>query len=121
SVTYTLSLHDALPISNFSSRTLTFGPTWAYPIAETMYLRAGAAFESSQLLTNQLSSALQAQQWVQQNGHPYNRIAHDDSTNNEFVFYGSNFKSVELVTGWDWDTRNRTLFADRGMRHSLSF
>src|SRR5207253_433815 len=27
--------------SNFSSRTLTFGPTWAYPIAETMYLRAG--------------------------------------------------------------------------------
>src|SRR6266581_3370813 len=51
--------------SNFSSRTLTFGPTWAYPIAETMYLRAGAAFESSQLLTNQLSSALQAQQWVQ--------------------------------------------------------
>ena len=107
--------------SNFSSRTLTFGPTWAYPIAETMYLRAGAAFESSQLLTNQLSSALQAQQWVQQNGHPYNRIAHDDQTNNEYVFYGSNFRSVELVTGWDWDTRNRTLFADRGMRHSLSF
>ncbi|TLY71287.1 MAG: outer membrane protein assembly factor BamA, partial [Gammaproteobacteria bacterium] len=107
--------------SNFSSRTLTFGPTWAYPIAETMYLRAGAAFESSQLLTNQLGSALQAQQWVQQNGHPYNRIAHDDQTNNEYVFYGSNFKSVELVTGWDWDTRNRTLFADRGMRHSLSF
>jgi outer membrane protein insertion porin family len=120
-VTYSDVTQFVSSSSNFSSRTLTFGPTWAYPIAETMYLRAGAAFESSQLLTNSLGSALQAQQWVQQNGHPYSRIAHDDATNNEYVFYGSDFKSVELVTGWDWDTRNRTLFADRGMRHSLSF
>jgi outer membrane protein insertion porin family len=58
---------------------------------------------------------------VQQNGHPYSRLAHDDATNNEFVFYGSNFHTVEAVVGWDWDTRNRTLFADRGMRQSLSF
>ena len=121
SVTYSDVTQFVSSSSNFSSRTLTFGPTWAYPIAETMYLRAGAAFESSQLLTNSLGSALQAQQWVQQNGHPYQRLAHDDATNNEYVFYGSNFKSVELVTGWDWDTRNRTLFADRGMRNSLSF
>src|SRR5246127_2485709 len=121
SVTYSNVTQFVSSSSNFSSRTLTFGPTWAYPIAETMYLRAGAAFESSQLLTNSLGSALQAQQWVQQNGHPYQRLAHDDATNNEYVFYGSDFKSVELVTGWDWDTRNRTLFADRGMRNSLSF
>jgi outer membrane protein insertion porin family len=120
SVTYSDVTQFVSSSSNFSSRTLTFGPTWAYPIAETMYLRAGAAFESSQLLTNSLGSALQAQQWVQQNGHPYQRLAHDDATNNEYVFYGSDFKSVELVTGWDWDTRNRTLFADRGMRNSLS-
>jgi outer membrane protein insertion porin family len=107
--------------SNFSSKTLSFGPTWAYPISETMYLRAGVAFDSSQLLTNSLGSALQAQQWVLHNGHPYQRLAHDDATNNEYVFYGTNFKSAEFVTGWDWDTRNRTLFADRGMRQSISF
>jgi outer membrane protein insertion porin family len=107
--------------STFSSRTLSLGPTWAYPIAETMYIRAGAAFDSSQLLTNSLSSAVQAQQWVQQNGHPYSRLAHDDNSNNEYVFYGTDFKSLEAVAGWDWDTRNRTLFADRGMRQSLSF
>src|ERR1700741_3598072 len=35
--------------SNFASETLTLGPTWAYPITETMYLRFGAVFESSQL------------------------------------------------------------------------
>ena len=27
---------------------------------------------------------------------------------------------MELVTGWGWDTRNRTLFADRGMRHFIN-
>jgi outer membrane protein insertion porin family len=106
--------------SNFSSETLTLGPTWAYPITETMYLRFGAVFESSQLLTNSLTSAEQAQQWVQQNGHPYQRIAHDDASNNEYVFYGSNFKNVQAVLGWDWDTRNRTLFADRGMHQAIS-
>src|SRR5215472_1181560 len=107
--------------SNFSSKTLTIGPTWAYPISETMYLRFGAVFESSQLLTNSLTSAEQAQQWVQENGHPYARLAHDDATNNEYVFYGTNFKNFQAVVGWDWDTRNRTLFANRGMHQALSF
>jgi outer membrane protein insertion porin family len=106
--------------SNFSSETLTLGPTWAYPITETMYLRFGAVFESSQLLTNSLTSAEQAQQWVQENGHPYQRLAHDDASNNVYVFYGTNFKNVQAVVGWDWDTRNRTLFADRGMHQALS-
>jgi outer membrane protein insertion porin family len=121
SVTYSNVTQFVSSSSTFSSRTLSFGPTWAYPIAETMYVRAGVAFDSSQLLTNSLSSALQAQQWVRQNGHPYSRLAHDDATNNEYIFYGSNFKSAEIVAGWDWDTRNRTLFADRGMRNSVSF
>jgi outer membrane protein insertion porin family len=106
--------------SNFSSKTLSVGPTWAYPLTEFQFIRFGAVFENSQLLTSSLGSALQAQQWVQQNGHPYSRVGHDDSSNNEYVFYGTNFKDFELVAGWDWDTRNRTLFADRGSRFSTS-
>jgi outer membrane protein insertion porin family len=121
SITYSNVTQFVSSSSNFSSQTLSLGPTWAYPITEYMYLRFGGAFNSSQLLTNSLSSALQAQQWVRQNGHPYSRLAHDDATNNEYVFYGSNFKSTEAVLGWDWDTRNRTLFADRGMRTNVSF
>jgi outer membrane protein insertion porin family len=122
--TLSVSYQDATQFvsssSNFSSQTLSLGPTWAYPITESMYLRFGAAFDSSHLLTNSLTSAEQAVQWVQDNGHPYNRLAHDDSSNNEYVFYGSNFTATELVAGWDWDTRNRTLFADQGMRQNLS-
>ena len=121
SLTYSDVTQFVSSSSNFSSQTLSVGPTWAYPITEYMYFRFGATFNKSQLLTNSLSSAEQAQQWVQQNGHPYTRLAHDDATNNEFVFYGSNFHTVEAIVGWDWDTRNRTLFADRGMRQSISF
>ena len=106
--------------SNFSSQTLSAGPTWAYPITEFMYFRFGATFNSSQLLTNSLSSAEQSQQWVQNNGHPYQRLAHDDASNNYYLFYGTNFTTVEGILGVDWDTRNRTLFADRGMRQTLS-
>ncbi len=106
--------------SNFSSQTLSVGPTWAYPITEFMYFRFGATFNSSQLLTNSLNSAEQSQAWVQNNGHTYSRLAHDDPSNNIYLFYGTNFTTIEGVAGWDWDTRNRTLFADRGMRQSLS-
>jgi outer membrane protein insertion porin family len=102
--------------SNFSSQTLSLGPTWAYPVTEYQFVRFGAVFNSASLLVNSNTSAIQAQQWVQQNGKPYSRLAHDDSTNNDYIFYGTNFKSVELVAGWDYDSRNRSLFPDHGMR-----
>src|SRR5579872_4027946 len=86
--------------SNFSSKTLSAGLTWDYPLTEYQYFRFGGTLDSAELLTNSLGSALQATQWVQQNGHSYTSLAHDDTTNNEFVFYGTNFKSAELLTGW---------------------
>jgi outer membrane protein insertion porin family len=121
SLTYSDVTQFVSSSSQFSSQTISLGPTWAYPVSEFMYLRFGAVFTSADLLTNSLSSAEQAQQWVQENGHSYSRLAHDTASNNEYVFYGTNFKNVEFVTGWDWDTRNRTLFADRGMRQNVSF
>src|SRR5882724_4217301 len=120
SVTYRDVTQFVSSSSNFSSKTVSGGVTWDYPISEYQYLRVGGSIDSSQLLTNSQGSALQAQQWVQQNGHPYQRIAHDDSSNNEYVFYGTNFKTFEGLVGWGWDTRNRTLFADRGMRQAVS-
>jgi outer membrane protein insertion porin family len=120
SLTYSDVTQFVSSSSTFSSQTLSVGPTWAYPITEFMYMRMGVAFNSSHLLTNSLSSAEQAQQWVRQNGHSFTRLAHDDTTNNEYIFYGTDFTTTEAVIGWDWDTRNRTLFADRGMRQSIS-
>jgi outer membrane protein insertion porin family len=120
SVTYRDVTQFVSASSNFSSKTVSGGMTWDYPLSEYQYFRLGGSLDSSQLLTNSLGSALQAQEWVQQNGHPYQRIAHDDTSNNEYVFYGTNFKTAEALIGWGWDTRNRTLFADRGMRQTVS-
>ncbi len=120
SVSYRDSTQFVSSSSNFSSQTLSAGPTWAYPITETMFLRFGGVFESAELLTNSLTSSEQAVEWVSTNGHPYSRLAHDDASNNEYVFYGTDFKNVEGVVGWDWDTRNRTLFADQGMHQAIS-
>ncbi|HEY6482387.1 MAG TPA: outer membrane protein assembly factor BamA [Steroidobacteraceae bacterium] len=106
--------------SNFSSKTISAGMTFDYPLTEYQYVRLGGTLDDAQLLTNSLGSALQSQQWVQQNGHSYSRLAHDDTSNNEYVFYGTNFKAAELLVGWGWDTRNRTLFADHGMRQTVS-
>jgi outer membrane protein insertion porin family len=120
SVTYRDQTQFVSSSSNFSSKTVSAGMSWDYPLTEYQYFRIGGTWDDSQLLTNSLGSALQAQQWVQQNGHSYSRIAHDDTTNNEYVFYGTNFHSFEALVGWGWDTRNRTLFADRGMRNAVS-
>jgi len=120
SVTYRDVTQFVSNSSNFSSQTLSVGPTWAYPISEYQFIRLGAVFNDASLLVNSQSSAIQAQQWVQENGRSYSRLAHDDTTNNDYIFYGTNFKTVEMAGGWDYDSRNRSLFPDRGMRASLS-
>jgi outer membrane protein insertion porin family len=106
--------------SNFSSKTLSVGPTWSYPISEFQYLTFGAVFESSQLLTTSYSSAQQANEWVLENGNSYTRLVHEDYTNNDYELYGTNFHDVLVVAGWGLDTRNRSLFADRGNRTAIS-
>jgi len=106
--------------SNFSSKNLSIGPTWSYPISEFQYLTFGAAFESSQLLTTSYSSAQQSNEWVQENGHPYTRLVHQDFTNNDYELFGTNFHDVLAVAGWGIDSRNRSLFADRGNRTAIT-
>ncbi len=121
SVTYSDVTQFVSSSSNFSSKNLSLGPTWSYPISLFQYLTFGAAFESSKLLTTSYSSAQQANEWVQQNGHPYSRLVHEDYSNNDFELYGTNFNDVLFVAGWGYDNRNRTLFADRGNRTALNF
>ncbi|MEO7773243.1 MAG: outer membrane protein assembly factor BamA [Steroidobacteraceae bacterium] len=105
--------------SDFSSKTLAAGLQYGYPITEFQAVNFGATLQRAELLTTSSGSALQAQQWVQQNGKPYLRSAITDF-GDIFEFYGSKFNSVEVQAGWSIDTRNRGLFADRGTRHSLS-
>jgi outer membrane protein insertion porin family len=120
SITYRDVTQFVSSSSNFSSKNLSLGPTWSYPISEFQYLTFGAAFETAQLLTTSYSSAQQSNEWVLQNGRPYTRLVHEDYSNNDYELYGTTFHDVLLVGGWGIDSRNRSLFADRGNRTAIT-
>jgi outer membrane protein insertion porin family len=122
--TYSLSYSDVKQFvsasSDFSSKSITAGVQFGYPITEYSGLQFGSTATRSDLLTTSSGSALQAQTWVQQNGKPYSRSIVDSGGNIGEIF-GSKYTAFELTTGWYRTALNRGLFPDRGQRQSLSF
>ncbi|MFO0336637.1 MAG: outer membrane protein assembly factor BamA, partial [Pseudomonadota bacterium] len=113
--------------SDFSTKTLTASFDLAYPISEFQGVRFGLAVQRSELLATENGSASQAIDWVRNNGNPFQRTGFFDSIDANgnlvqvpFNFFGTKFDSFELIAGWSYDTRNRSIFADRGTRHSVS-
>jgi outer membrane protein insertion porin family len=101
--------------------------TYGYPITEYQGISAGASLQHLNLLTFAASSAQQAVDWVQANGHSYNGEAvstyiepDGTTTTSSTALAGTAFNLVELSVAWQYDSRNRALFADRGMRSALS-
>ena len=110
--------------SDFSSETLALGVDYGYPITEFQALRVGLSAQRASLLTGQ-GSAEQARQWVRSNGKFREEFIPEQDYGNGFIqpptsLETTRFDTLELVVGWNYDSRNRALFADRGMRHSLS-
>ena len=122
--------------SDFKSKTFTLGADYGYPITEFQGLRAGVSANQIQLLTSSSGSALQAQQWTQANGHvttsvvtnyaiyptPIDRsigVINPDTVGSTTLF-GNKFRTYQASVGWNYDSRNRGLFADRGSHHALS-
>ena len=104
--------------SALSSKTIQLGLEYAYPLTEYQVFRFGGSVQSSQLLASASGSAQQAIDWVLANGKSStNTIVSNGTT---FYLYGTKFTTVQLSTGWSFDTRNRTLFPTSGARHSLS-
>jgi outer membrane protein insertion porin family len=104
--------------SALSSKTLQLGLEYAYPLTEYQVFRFGGAVQSSELLTSASGSAQQAIDWVQNNGHSFANILNANGVT--YYLYGTKFSTVQVSTGWSFDTRNRTLFPTSGARHSLS-
>jgi outer membrane protein insertion porin family len=129
--TLSLSYRDSTQFvsasSAFNSSSLQIGTGFGYPISEYQGINAGINVQSINLLTFAASSAEQAVDWVMANGRPYRREAvtsylePDGSTiTNSTALIGSRYSLYELTAGWAFDSRNRGLFADRGMRSALS-
>ncbi len=97
--------------SDFSTETFSVGADWAYPISEFQSLRFGFSLQQAELATGFYSSQ-QAIEWVTNNGTPI-EVPGDD-------FFGTQVQSLEFVTGWVFDSRNRFIFPDSGTRVGAS-
>jgi outer membrane protein insertion porin family len=116
--------------SDFSTQTMSATLEFGYPITEFQGVRFGVIAQMSDLIVNPSGSAPEAVDWVKTNGNPYTRLIEreipdgpDDGTDPDIVtttLFGTKFNSYEIVGGWHYDSRNRAIFADRGMRHSIS-
>jgi outer membrane protein insertion porin family len=98
--------------SDFSTETISGGITWGVPISERQTFRLGFSFQQAQLITSFFSSD-QARQWVSRNGQSFAVPGADN-------VFGTEVRSLELVTGWSYENRNRVLFPDSGMRSSFT-
>ena len=116
--------------SDFSTTTMSGTLEFGYPITEYQGLRFGLVAQRSDLIVNPTSSAPEAVDWVRSNGNPYTQLIEreippivpgDDPTIVTTTLYGTKFDTFELVGSWYFDSRNRAIFADRGLQHSLSF
>ncbi len=119
SITYRDVTQFVSAASDFSSETIGAGFDIGYPLSEFQGLRLGLSYQRADLLTTENGSSAQAVQWVQSNGKPSVEIV-DDGFGNQFRFFGTQFNTLELTAGWSYDSRNRSLFADRGSRHSIA-
>ena len=118
-VSRTISLNYR-DITQFTSASSDFSTTsggltvdYGYPITEFQRLSFGLTYQRNELLASQ-SSTQQAQDWVLNNGNPF-----IEDTGTGFQFFGTKYDTVELITGWSFDSRNRALFATSGTRQQL--
>ncbi len=125
--TITLSYRDVSQFiatsSQFSTKLLTGGLSFSYPVSEYQFISLGADVQDAQLIAIDEDSSLQAQQWVQDNGSTYRYSGgvgsvYDYATGNYVTetaeAFGTRFVVPEITGGWSFDSRNKTLFADHG-------
>jgi outer membrane protein insertion porin family len=113
--------------SAFSTKQITGAIQWSYPISEYQYLQAGVSANKNSLVVSEGYSAQQAVDWVKQNGNTFQRNLADtngdgviNSLDSPYTVYGTQFYTYELTGGWNYDARNRALFADRGLHLAVS-
>jgi len=99
--------------SDFSTTSAGATVDYGYPITEYQSISVGATYQHSELLSS-LNSTQQAQDWVLNNGDQFIEDLGLGRT-----FFGTEFDTLELIAGWTYDSRNRSLFANRGTRAQL--
>ncbi|MCZ6808714.1 MAG: outer membrane protein assembly factor BamA [Proteobacteria bacterium] len=99
--------------SDFSTTNIGATIEYGYPLTEYQSLSFGLSFNRAELLASGNSSQ-QAQDWVLNNGTQF-----VEQVSPGIFFTGTEFDTYELLAGWSYDSRNRSLFADRGSRQNF--
>ena len=99
--------------SDFSTTSAGATVDYGYPISEYQRVSFGLTYQHSELLSS-TNSTQQAQDWVANNGNPFLQ-----DVGNGIIFFGTEFDTIEMVAGWSYDSRNRSLFATRGTRQQV--
>jgi outer membrane protein insertion porin family len=130
--TYSFSFRDSSQFtsssSDFSTKIISLGESFGYPLSEYQFMNLGFNLQGVQLVAIENSSALQSIQWVQNNGHTYTGTAtgliFDPTTgtyiNGIYALDGTRYAVAQLISGWSYDSRNRGIFPDRGMHQTIS-
>ncbi|MGB5166623.1 MAG: outer membrane protein assembly factor BamA [Woeseiaceae bacterium] len=101
--------------SDFSTTSAGATVDYGYPISEFQTLSFGMTYQHSELLSS-VNSTQQAKDWVTNNG---DQFVESIGLGNTVI--GTEFDTFEMLAGWTYDSRNRALFANRGMRQQLVF
>ena len=99
--------------SDFSTTSAGATVDYGYPITDFQRVSFGLTYQHNELVSS-TNSTQQAQDWVANNGNPF-----VENIGNGIVFFGTEFDTVEIVLGWSYDSRNRSLFATRGTRQQV--
>ena len=99
--------------SDFSTTSAGATVDYGYPISDYQRVSFGLTYQHSELVSS-TNSTQQAQDWVANNGNPFVK-----NIGNGITFFGTEFDTVEMILGWSYDSRNRSLFATRGTRQQF--
>jgi outer membrane protein insertion porin family len=120
SAAYRTSTQFTSDASDLDTTTVSAGVNWGYPLSEYQRVNIGFNFQGSQLDANSVSSSEQAFEWVRNNGDSsFSCVPGPSCTPGSSAIYSTKFNTYELAAGWSYDSRNRSLFANRGSRHTL--
>lgn len=100
--------------SDFSTKSYGASLEYGYAITEFQTLSFGLAFQQAELLASPTGSPQELQRWVRANGNPFEEFGGSTA-------FGTDYYAFELLGGWNYDSRNRALFANSGTRHRLYF
>jgi len=120
SLNYRKSTQPNSASSDFDTKSGAVGVDYGYPITEYQRIHMGLSGQYTEILTTTGSSAPEAVDWVRNNGQTFNTPLLVGTPPQAIDVYGTKFYTLDFGLGWGYDSRNRTLFADRGARHRFN-